>query len=270
MRQDDEEVVMRGSGDEPTESPPAPAAAPVVRTSKALARAEERKRRAQPPDPRLYLLARLLMRLLFGLAIGPEVVGRENVPRTGPLLVVGNHLSYLEPPLITGVLPRRITFLALYELFAIWWLAPVLRLLGALPVKRGGTRDLDALRAAIELLGRGEAVGIFPEGARSVQAGMLRGNPGVSLLALRSGAAILPVAVTGTERLEAVGPFLLARLRRGRVRVVIGPAFRPDIGPGRPDHQAIADQIMGEIAALLPAEYRGVYGAQSAERGTRN
>ncbi len=230
---------------------------PVVNT--ALARAEERKRRAQAPDASNYLAVRVLARLVFGGLLGPEIVGREHVPRRGPLLVVANHLSYLEPPLIVAAVPRRITFLALYELFEIPWLAPLSRLMGALPVKRGGTRDLDAIRAALDLLERGAAVGIFPEGTRSIRPGLLRGNPGVSLLALRSRAPILPVAVTGTERLEAAVPFLTARLRRPRVRVVIGRPFHLDPGPGRPDHQAVADRIMAEIAALLPPDYQGFY-----------
>lgn len=212
-----------------------------------------------PSGARAYRLGRTLCRLALRTLVRPEVVGLEHVPREGPLLVVGNHLSFLEPPLITAILPRRVTFLALYDLFAIRWLAPLLRLVGALPVKRGGARDLDAIRAALDLLRRGEAVGILPEGTRTWRPGLLRANPGVSLLATRSGAPVLPVAITGTERLTTVPGLLLARFRRRPVRVVIGRPFRPESGPGRADHQAIADRIMGEVAALLPAEYRGVY-----------
>lgn len=240
-----------------------------ARQTRALRAAERRKRLAQPPDVRLYALARLLGRLLFGLCVGPQVIGRENVPAAGPLLVVGNHLTFLEPPLVTAVVPRRMTFLALTDLFAIGWLGPFMRLLGALPVRRGGARDLDALRAALELLRRGGAVAIFPEGTRSPDGGLLRANPGVALLALRSGAPVLPVAVVGTERIEAVGPFLTARLRRRRVRVVIGRPFRPAAGPGKPDHQAVADQIMGEVARLLPPAYRGAYAESITEAGGR-
>lgn len=224
-----------------------------------LAEAEERKRRAEPPDARTYALAQVAGRAVFGLCVGPRVIGREHIPREGPLLVAANHLSFLEPPLIGAVIPRRITFLALHELFEIRWLAVVLRAMSALAVKRGGARDLDAIKAAIELLGRGEAVAIFPEGGRSVRPGLLRANPGISLLAYRSGAPILPIAITGTERLESAGRFATGRFRRPRVRMVIGQPFRPDFGPGRPDHQAVADAVLARIAELLPEEYRGEY-----------
>ena len=226
-----------------------------------LAQAEERKRRAQPADPGTYTLALIVAALLFKVFVGPRVLGRRNVPKTGPLLVVANHLTYLEPPLVAAIVPRRITYLARYELFDIAWLAPVIRLLGVLPVKRGGERDLDAIRAAVHLLQHGEAVGIFPEGTRSITPGLLRANPGVSLLAARTGAPILPVAVTGTEQLESLGRFLFARPRGARVRVVIGKPFHLPLRDGKVDHQALADQIMLEVAKLLPPAYRGEYAA---------
>ena len=224
-----------------------------------LAEAEERKRRALPPDARTYALARLVGKAAFGPCIGPQVIGLEHVPSDGPLLVVANHLSFLEPPLIATVIPRRITFLALHELFEIPWLAVVLRAMSALAVKKGGARDLDAIKAALELLKHGEAVAIFPEGGRSVSPGLLRANPGISLLAYRSGALILPSGITGTERLERVGRFLGGRFQRPRVRMVIGKPFTPDFSGGRPDHQAVADEVLRRVAELLPESYRGEY-----------
>jgi 1-acyl-sn-glycerol-3-phosphate acyltransferase len=241
---------------------PGPGASLVERT---IAEAEERKRRAVPPDARTYALARLVGKVVFGGCVGPRVIGLEHVPREGPLLVVANHLSFLEPPLIGTVIPRRITFLARHELFEIRWLAVVLRAMSALAVKRGGARDLDAIKAALELLKQGEAVAIFPEGMRSVTPGLLRATPGISLLAYRSGAPILPIGIIGTERLEAAGRFLGGRFQRPRVRMVIGTPFRPDFSAGRPDHQVIADGVMRRVAELMPEGYRGEYRVTSDE-----
>lgn len=229
--------------------------------------AEARKRRSEPAPRALHLLARLASRIGLWLLLGYRVVGREYVPRGGPLIVVGNHLSFLEPPLVTGIVPRRLTFLALYDLFDIRGLALILRVMGALPIKRGGARDLDAVRVALDLLRRNEAVGIYPEGTRSLAPGLLRANPGVSLLALKSGATILPVAVTGTERLTRIQDIALARWRHPRVRIAIGRPFTVNPVSGRADHQAIADAIMVEVASLLPATYRGAYGGQPPDTG---
>jgi 1-acyl-sn-glycerol-3-phosphate acyltransferase len=235
------------------------------RAARALAEAEARTRRAAPPDARTYALAQVLSRGIFGLCTGAKVIGRDRVPREGPLLIVANHLSYLEPPLLAAIIPRRITFLAGHELYEMPWLAPILRAMGALPVRRGGMRDLEALRAAVALLKQGEAVALFPEGRISPEPGLERAKPGLSLLAQRSGAQILPVGISGTDRLDHAVPFLTARWRQPRVRVQIGHPFTPDFGTGRPDHQAIADDVMARIAALLPARYRGEYREKSRE-----
>jgi 1-acyl-sn-glycerol-3-phosphate acyltransferase len=240
-----------------TETKPQGRGASLIERS--LAEAEERKRRAVPPDARTYALAQFAGRAIFGACVGPRVVGLEHVPREGPLLVVANHLSYLEPPLIGTVIPRRITFLALHELFEIRWLAVVLRAMSALAVKRGGARDLDAIKAALELLKHGEAVAIFPEGQRSITPGLLRANPGISLLSYRSGAPILPIGITGTEHLEGTQRFMTGRFRRQRVQMVIGKPFCPDFSDGRPDHQAVADAVMRRVAELMPERYRGEY-----------
>jgi 1-acyl-sn-glycerol-3-phosphate acyltransferase len=229
------------------------------RVERVLAQAEARKRAAEPPDARTYALARVLGKVVFGACTGEQITGLERVPPTGPLLVVANHLSYLEPPLIATAISRRITFLAGHELYEIGWLSWVLRTMGALPVRRGGARDLDAIRAAVDLLKRGEAVAIFPEGGITERPSLGRAKPGISLLAHRAGAPILPIGISGTERLSSIRPFLTARWGHPRVRIAIGEPFTPEFGRGKPDHQAVADEVMERIAALLPEGYRGEY-----------
>ena len=218
-----------------------------------------RRRREHRVNMRVYRSVRLAVGALFKVCVGPRVSGRHNVPKAGPLLLVANHLTYLEPPLIGVVLPRRLTFLTLQEVFRVAWVGRFARAVGMLPVAPSGPRTLDGVRLALQLLEQGEVVGIFPEGTRSLTPGLLRANPGVALLAARSGVPILPVAVTGTERLDSVAHFLFARPRGARVRVVIGEPFRPRVPTGKVDHQALADQIMMELAKLLPPAYRGAY-----------
>ena len=223
-----------------------------------------RRPREHRVNMRVYRWVRLAVSALFKVCVGLRVRGRQNVPQTGPLLLVVNHLTYLEPPLIGVVLPRRLTFLTLNEVFQVAWVGRFARTVGMVPVTPSGPRSLEGIRMALQLLDRGEVVGIFPEGTRSLTPGLLRANPGVALLAARSGVPILPVAVTGTERLDSVAHFLLARPRGARVRVAIGEPFRPHVPKGKIDHQALADQIMVELAKLLPPAYRGAYAAAVA------
>jgi 1-acyl-sn-glycerol-3-phosphate acyltransferase len=252
----------RLAGDGPQPDVDAPAR-PQGRTARALAQAEQRLREAKPPDARTYALGRILGKFLFGVCTGEQVAGLERIPREGPLLIVANHLSYLEPPLIATVVPRRITFMAGYELWEIGWLSWMLRTMQALPVRRGGTGDLEAIRTALTLLKQGEAVAVFPEGRISESRALLRAKPGVSLLAQRSGAPIVPIGISGTERLDTFGTFVTGRWRRPRVRVNIGAPFIPEYAPGRPDHQAMADLVMEHLAAQMPEAYRGEYGTRN-------
>lgn len=210
------------------------------------------------PNPVVYGFGRSVARAILGGLVTPEVIGLEHVPRHGPLLVVSNHLSFFDSPLIIAALPRRLTFLAQHELFSRPWTGPTLRAMGTLPIQRGA-RDVVSLRAAVSLLRAGGAIGLFPEGARSRERSLLRGNPGAALLLARSEALVLPMAITGSEDLEHAGRFLTARWRASRVRLVVGRPFRPVVEPGRLDHRAIIDAVMTEVAALLPPAYRGAY-----------
>ncbi len=194
-----------------------------------------------------------------------EVEGLEHLPAQGPVLLAGNHDSYWDP-LVVGIAARgrrEIRALAKSSLWKVKGMSRMLDAMGQIPIVRG-SGDVDALQRAISELRGGACVGIFPEGTRSLTPGLLRANPGVALLVARSGAPILPVAVTGTERLDSVAHFLFARPRGARVRVVIGEPFRPSVPTGKLDHQALADQIMVELAKLLPPAYRGAYAAADA------
>ena len=161
-------------------------------------------------------IAVALMRLLFRL----EVVNAGLVPATGPVLLVSNHVSMLDPPLVGGAAPRPRVFMAKEELFRIPLFGRLIRALNARPVRRDGS-DMRALKAALAVLAEGHAVLVFPEGTRGEEGGTLReGKPGVGMLAVLSGAPVVPVFVSGSG---AALPRGRALPRPTKVRVSFGP-----------------------------------------------
>ena len=193
-----------------------------------------------------------------------SVHGEENVPPMGALIVVANHVSNFDPPLMSASFPRRVWFLAKKELFkgpGKWFFSTY----GAYPVNRTAT-DPKAYRWALEKLATDQCVMIFPEGTRSRTGAMKKAQPGVVRLAMKSQAAIVPVGISGTNGMNS--PFHVFR-PTGRLRINIGRAFTlPDI-EGRPNAavlQSMTDMIMERVAMLLPSEYQGVYGAGAEGR----
>ena len=161
-------------------------------------------------------IAVALMRLFFRL----EARGREHVPREGALLLVSNHVSVLDPPLVGGAAPRKLYFLAKEELFSIPIFGRLIHAVNARPVRRDGS-DSRALKSTLRLLGEGKAILIFPEGTRGRGDGRLgEGKPGAGMLAVMSGAAVVPVYVSGTDRALPRGATLP---RPAKVRVRFGP-----------------------------------------------
>ncbi len=207
----------------------------------------------------VYPLCTLLQRGTLRLFADCKVNGIENVPPVGPLIVVSNHLSYVEPSFLASILPRRTWFLAKHTLFTSAPLANwFLRAWGAFPLRRDAA-DPRAYRWVLDRLSHDEVVVIFPEGTRSPGA-MKRAVPGVERLALKSQAPILPLGITGTEGLQNWHRLFYPNRR---IRVNIGQAFSLPAIEGRPNREvlsSLSDMIMGRVAELLPESYRGVYG----------
>jgi 1-acyl-sn-glycerol-3-phosphate acyltransferase len=171
---------------------------------------------------------------------------------------VSNHLSNIDPPLLSASVPRTILFMAKQELFEPGLLRAIVQGYGAFPVRRGQL-DRVALRLAMDELKRGQVVGMFPEGSRSQTQRLQAPQPGAALLASHSGAPLLPVAITGSEQMKGFRSIF----DRPRITVTIG---RPFVLPEVDDRRTRArlgqqsDVIMEHIAELLPEAYRGGYG----------
>jgi len=197
-----------------------------------------------------------IARFLLAFLGSARIEGIEHVPREGAFILVANHCSQADPPLLgwaTGhQIDRVVHFMAKDEMHhwpIIGWLADRS---GVFWVRRG-EGDRAAQRLALQLLGQGKPIGIFPEGTRSRDGRMREGRAGATLLAIRSGALIVPVGIAGSHRLFP-GDSRLPR--RSRLTFRIGEPFRLEHQPsGRIDRGVLAagtERIMEKIAALLP------------------
>ncbi len=210
--------------------------------------------------PWFYYVARLLVRMLLLLLTRWQVKGIENVPSQGPVLVVANHLNLADPPLLFVSLGRKVVFMAKEELFRSRFIGYFISGLGAFPVHRGQL-DRKALRRADQLLADGMVLVTFPEGTRSKSGQLQPAFSGSALIALRSGVPILPVGITGTERIKGVAWLL----RCPRVTVNIGQPFHLPLAGSKltkVELVRLTNYTMGRIAELLPQEYRGNYTEQ--------
>lgn len=181
------------------------------------------------------------------------------VPAVGPLILVTNHVGFLEIPVLHSRLrPRRVVGLAKAESWKNPLLGWLFDLWGAIPVKRGEP-DLAALRKCLDFLRDGGILVVAPEGTRSGHGRLQRGHSGVVTLALRSGAPILPLAFCGGEALKRNAK----RFRRTPFHIMVGEPFHLSV-EGRVTQavrQDLTDNIMYKLAALLPPAYRGQYAA---------
>ncbi|MCI0843772.1 MAG: 1-acyl-sn-glycerol-3-phosphate acyltransferase [Chloroflexi bacterium] len=210
-----------------------------------------------------YRIGNLMGRFCFRAFGRLEVSGAECVPHFGPLIVVSNHLSLNDPPLLVAAIPRPLFFIGKKELFGNPITQFFMRSFHVSPFNRSGA-GIDAMRALMQNLERDRAVVLFPEGTRSPDHTMQKGMLGVIYLAMKSQAPILPVAVTGTEKF----PLWRVPFPFGRLKANIGPPFTLPIIEGRPSREVMSsllDMVMGRIADLLPPEYRGVYGRDAVK-----
>lgn len=188
----------------------------------------------------IYSLGRTICKAYFKTFYKVEIIGSENIPKTGPVILCCNHISNLDPPLLGSfVNDREIHYMAKAELFEKPILKSLLPKIHAFPVKRGLT-DKQALRTAINLLKEGKVLGIFPEGTRSKTGELRKGLSGVGFFALRSDAVVVPCAI--------IGPYK----RFKRLKLVYGkPIDMTNYRKERISAEEMTAIIMQEIANLI-------------------
>jgi 1-acyl-sn-glycerol-3-phosphate acyltransferase len=201
----------------------------------------------------LYRFARHFMGVVFSNTLRIRALGLDHANRPGGYLLACSHVSHLDPFCLSVVLPRKIGWMARIEFYRQRWAAGLLGLVDAFPVNRQGV-PVSAIKTALARLARGEIVGVFPEGEiKGRSESVLFGGPikrGVCLLAQRSGRPVLPCVILGTDKLNAIDPWL-PRLR-GRLWIACGEMIEPVSGLDRRAARA-------ELAARLERALAGLY-----------
>ena len=206
----------------------------------------------------IYNIGNLLARFCFRTFGGLDVSGAEGVPKFGPLIIVSNHLSLNDPPLLVATIPRPLYFIGKKELFGNPITRFGMRSFHVSSFNRSAT-GIDAMRVLMQNLERDRAVVIFPEGTRSPNVALQKGMLGVVYLALKSQAAILPVGITGTETF----PLWRIPVPFRKMKAKIGQPFTLPMIEGKPSKEVMSslrDMVMRRIADQLPPEYQGLYG----------
>jgi 1-acyl-sn-glycerol-3-phosphate acyltransferase len=220
----------------------------------------------------LYEVGHAVLPPLAKLYWRPRIEGLENLPRTGPVIVASNHRSFADSMVIPFFVPRKVVFLAKEDYFTGTGIRGFLTRgwfegIGMVPIDRDDTKAaLASLDIALDVLGRGEAFGIYPEGTRSRDGRLYRGRTGVGHLALTSGAPVVPVGLRGTENIQPVGTRFP---RLADVTVRFGePLHFADRYDGVPTGRArreVTDEVMAAIQALSGQEPAGVYNERPIE-----
>jgi 1-acyl-sn-glycerol-3-phosphate acyltransferase len=200
-----------------------------------------------------------LSKLAVFLLLRTDVRGLENFPKRGPALIVFNHLGDTDAVLMLAALPLNSPAegIGKIELYDHWFVGPIFRAYGIIWVHRGQP-DRRAIRAALDALAEGRLVALAPEGRQSLIGGLEEGNEGAAFLALKSGAPIVPIAMTGTDNKNVYDH--LRKWKRAPVTLEVGkPFYLQERETRQKTIQEGTRQIMETLASLLPESYRGNY-----------
>lgn len=210
--------------------------------------------------------------LLLGV-FRPWVVGLENIPKEGGVILASNHLSFIDSVFVPLVVPRRVAFLAKSEYFTGtglkgWATRQFLTAAGQLPIDRsGGKASGDSLDTGLRVLGAGDVLGIYPEGTRSPDAKLYRGRTGVARMVLEAGVPIIPVAMIDTEKAMPTGTRIPSVRRIG---IIIGEPLDFSRFEGMESDRfvlrSVTDELMYELRRLSAQEYVDVYATSVKEK----
>jgi 1-acyl-sn-glycerol-3-phosphate acyltransferase len=215
--------------------------------------------------PALYSFGKVTVGPALMLLWRPVVEGRDNLPDSGAVIFASNHLSVADELLIGAVVPRHVAFWAKLDYFQGTgprgtFIRQLLHGLGAIPVHRGGGEaSLSAFDAALPVLAAGGQVVIYPEGTRSPDGRLYKGRTGVARLSLQAGVPVIPVGVTGSDKVQPIGR-RMPRLRRSDMTITFGKPMdftsRDDDADGL---RAITDEVMAEIQKMTGQVYVDEY-----------
>ncbi|WP_110953130.1 lysophospholipid acyltransferase family protein [Anaerosinus massiliensis] len=155
----------------------------------------------------LYDFLKVILLNIFLRLFHCKVLGKENIPKQGGVIIAANHVSLWDPPLVAAFVPRYVHFMAKEELFKITIFGYIIKKLHSFPVRRGAS-DRSAIRTAISLLTEGHCLGLFPEGTRSKNGMIRKPEAGLALIALKAGVPVIPTAIIGTNKIFKKGSFL--------------------------------------------------------------
>lgn len=208
-----------------------------------------------------FLIVRPVLLGFFSVA----VIGRENIPRRGPVIIAANHLHFVDSLFLPVVVKRKMTYLVGSDYFAKrsllgrlmgWFLLQI----GMVPIdRRGGSAAKAALDTGLQVLSENGLIGIYPEGSRTRDGFMHRGRTGVARLVLESGVPLVPCAIVGTNRIQQPGS---KRIHRAKITITFGRPLEFETVLGDHDAQrlrAVTDEIMHTIASMTPQEYVDAY-----------
>src|SRR4030066_1546812 len=206
----------------------------------------------------IKLLTYLVMRFVLFVICNVDKKALKSVPCQGPMILIGNHVNSLDVlAALTFSYPRKIFFLVKKETFETHFLRFLFNTCGSIPVDRG-TADFKALNKAADVLNQGHFFAIAPEGTRTNDGRLIQANTGAVVIALKSKATIMPVVQYGGEKFYKN----IKKLRRTKITMQVGVPFiicSSSTYPDKEERQLIADEIMYQMAKLLPVEYRGYY-----------